>query len=84
MNQTCGNCRFFLLQERNIGAGICRRHPPTVLAGEWITRPSLQMGQSGPSMVNQVANIAGQNPPTTRDLWCGDHEEVHVPLEEAN
>lgn len=79
MDQTCGNCRFFLLQDRNAGAGICRRYPPTVIAGQWVTgKPTLTMGPGPvPELVNQVSNIAGQNPPTTRDLWCGEWQEAY-------
>lgn len=86
MEQTCGNCRFFLLQNKNVGAGICRRYPPFVLAGRWIIeetkRPIQQAGivPMGTS-VGQVENIAGQNPPTTRDLWCGEHQEAYVKAE---
>lgn len=83
MDQTCGNCRFFDLKDKNTGAGECRRFPPTVIAGEWITRKPITTNQMADALVNQVANIAGQFPPTTRDLWCGEWDEAYV-KKEAN
>jgi hypothetical protein len=82
MEQSCGNCRFFLMQDKNVGAGVCRRFPPTVIGGEWTSRPSLAPGQQ--VIVNQIQNIAGQNPPTTRDLWCGEWDELPPRKQEAN
>lgn len=83
MEQTCGNCRFFLIQDKNVGAGLCRRYPPSVIAGQWETRKPFATGPNPPEMVYQVSNVAGQNPPTTRDLWCGCWEEAYV-KKEAN
>lgn len=89
MEQTCGNCRFFQLQDRNTGAGICRRYPPSVLAGQWATEETMALMKASPPMgsrpptITQVSNIAGQNPPTTRDLWCGEWDE-HYTKKEAN
>jgi hypothetical protein len=84
MDQNCGNCRFFDLKDKNTGAGECRRYPPTVLAGEWMTRPSLSVTGPPNALTNQVMNIAGQNPPTMRNLWCGEWDEMPKSREEAD
>jgi hypothetical protein len=86
MDQSCGNCRFFLLQDKNMGAGVCRRYPPQVLAGAWLTKRPFTLGDEPAqgTLVNEVQNIAGQNPPTSRDLWCGEHQEVPPKPEDTN
>lgn len=52
--------------------------------GQWTTRKPFAIkvdpGTEG-MLVNFVDNIAGQNPPTTRDLWCGEHQEAYVKTE---
>lgn len=79
MEQSCGNCRFFVMTVEENKAGECHRRPPSVLAGEWLTRPSFAAG--GGTLVNQLSNIAGQFPPVTTDIWCGDWDERYVKTE---
>jgi hypothetical protein len=78
MVEQCGNCRYFLLQNAPNGAGVCRRYPPYVVAGAWVTgRPSsLVMPGGAPpptdATVSEVQNITGQHPPQSKDGWCGE------------
>ena len=79
-DENCGCCRFFALQDKRTGAGVCRRYPPSAIAAAWLTQPpeDLVAGHvaAHPKTTSStVLNIAAQFPPMMAlEGWCGEFD----------
>lgn len=78
----CANCVYsFVPPNAPTGNGVCRRFPPIIVAGNWLTQEAqvlqtaLHANPPRGATVSQVQNISSEFPPVALDLgWCGEYE----------
>jgi hypothetical protein len=67
MEANCGNCRFWqeACEDADLVLGSCRKSPPA-LCGDLLSQ----------SDDESEAWLATFFPVTTRECWCGEHQEA--------
>jgi hypothetical protein len=72
--ECCSDCKFFLVDEKPTGNGVCRRFPPQVVAAQWVTgQQQVLVGAQQPPIVTGVTQISATYPGMNGDNgWCGE------------